>query len=76
MNLSSASSFRRTACGLSLLVGPLLLLVANIVDPTVGNMDDERELVLALKDDLERAELATALYMFGFALVASSARST
>ena len=70
MNLTSASSFRRMACGLCLLVGPLLLLGANILDPAAGNGDDDREYLKALADDPDMAQLSTALWIYGFALMA------
>ena len=70
MNLTNASSFRRTACGLCLLVGPLLLLIANFFDPAAGSGDDDREYLQSLKDDPEMAQLATALWIWGFALMA------
>ena len=70
MNLTNASSFRRTACGLCLLVGPLLLLLANVFDPSGGSGDDDREYISALKDDPDMAQLSTALWIWGFALMA------
>ena len=57
MNLSSASSFRRMACGLCLLIGPALLLVATILDPAAGeDGDDDRAYLQALKDDPDMAQ--------------------
>lgn len=69
MNLTSASSFRRMACGLCLLVGPAMILLAAILDPAEGG-DDQRKYLQSLKDDPDMAQLSTALYVFGFALVA------
>lgn len=69
MNLSNASSFRRMACGLCLLIGPALILLAAIFDPSEGG-DDQKKYIQSLKDDPDMAQLSTALYVFGFALVA------
>ena len=68
MNPANASSFRRTACGLCLLVAPALILVASIVDPGDGG-DDNKDYLRALKDDPDMAQLSTALYIVGFALM-------
>ncbi len=71
MNLTNASAFRRTACGLCLLVGPLMLLAATILDPAAGEEgDDDKAYLQALKDDPDMAQLSTALWIWGFALVA------
>ena len=71
MNLTNASAFRRTACGLCLLAGPLMLLAATILDPAAGEEgDDDRAYLQALKDDPDMAQLSTALWIWGFALVA------
>jgi hypothetical protein len=70
MNLTSASTFRRMACGLCLIAGAVMLLLANVLDPLIGSGREERDIVEALKDDPEMAQLSTALYVFGFALVA------
>ena len=70
MSLTNASSFRRMACGLCLLIGPAMLLVATIVEPSSGDGDDNRAHLQALKDDPDMAQLSTALWIYGFALVA------
>jgi hypothetical protein len=67
MNPTSASSFRRTACGLCLIVGPLLLLLASILDPSEGG-DDDKKYLQSLKDDPDMVQLSTALWIWGFAL--------
>lgn len=58
------------ACGLCLLIGPAMLLLAAILDPSSGDGDDTRIRLEAIKDDPEMAELSTALMIYGFALVA------
>ena len=58
------------ACGLCLLVGPLLLLLATVFDPGAGNGDDDRAYLQGLKDDPDMAQLSTALFIWGFALMA------
>jgi hypothetical protein len=70
MNPSSASSFRRMACGMCLLIAPALILVASIIDPAAGEGDDRRKALAALKDDPDATEISTALYLVGFALMA------
>ena len=70
MNLTNASSFRRTACGLLLLIGPAMILVGGILDPAAGEGDDETEYLRALADDPDMAQLSTALWIWGFALTA------
>lgn len=69
MRLSSASTFRRTASGLCLLVGPAMLLVATIVDPAAGE-GEGRDSLQALREDPDMAQLATALQIWGFVAVA------
>jgi hypothetical protein len=68
MNLTNASAFRRMACGLCLLVAPALILVAGIVDPATDT--DGKEYFQKLKDDPDMAQLSTALWIVGFALLA------
>ena len=70
MSLTNASSFRRMACGLCLLIGPAMLLLATILDPAAGEGDDDKAYLQALKDDPDMAQLSTALWIYGFALVA------
>ncbi len=70
MNLTSASSFRRMACGLLLLIGPALILVASILDPAVGEGGDTDDYLAAIGDDPDMAELSTALWIWGFTLTA------
>jgi hypothetical protein len=70
MSISSASSFRRVACGLCLLIGPALILAATIVDPGAGSGGETRDYMEALADDPDMAQLATALWIYGFALMA------
>jgi FtsH-binding integral membrane protein len=57
------------ACGLCLLVGPAMILVASIVDPAAGE-GEGRDSLQALRDDPDMAQLATALQIWGFVLVA------
>lgn len=68
--INKASGFHRMACGLCLLAGPALILVAAIVDPSSGGGDNDIDYLQSLKDDPGLAQLSTALWMFGFALVA------
>ena len=70
MNLSNASSFRRMACGLLLLIGPALILVAGILDPAAGEGDDTEGYLRAIGDDPDMAELSTALWIYGFTFTA------
>src|SRR5215210_5087442 len=70
MNPANASGYRRMACGLCLLIGPAMLLIASIVDPGSGGGDDDKAYLQALKDDPDMAQLSTALWIYGFALVA------
>jgi hypothetical protein len=70
MNLTTATTFRRMACGLCLLVGPALLLAATIVDPSAGEGGETRDYLAALADDPDMAQLSTALWIYGFALMA------
>jgi hypothetical protein len=59
------------ACGLCLLIGPTMLLLATILDPVAGEGgDDDRAYLKALADDPDMAQLSTALWIYGFALVA------
>jgi hypothetical protein len=69
MRVNQASSFRRMACGLCLMVAPALLLVAEIVDPSSGDSSDRKHLQ-SLVDNVHRVELSVALSMVGFALLA------
>jgi hypothetical protein len=68
MNVGNASSFRRMACGLCLLIGPAMLLVASILDPEAGEDGDKAELA-ALVDDPDITQVSTGLWIWGFALV-------
>ena len=70
MRLSSASTFRRMACGLLLLIGPAMILVASILDPAAGEEDTTPARYEALVDDPDKAQLAVALYVWGFVLTA------
>jgi hypothetical protein len=70
MNISSASGFRRTACGLILLAAPAMILVASIFDQGAGSGDDTREFLQSLKDEPDLVQLSSALYILGFALMA------
>ena len=70
MSLKNASGFRRIACGLCLLIGPALILIASIVDPAAGEGGDTKGYLTAIKDDPDMAQLATALWIWGFALTA------
>jgi hypothetical protein len=57
------------SAGLVLLAGPALILVGSILDPGAGKGDDNTARLTALKDDPGAAQLSTALYMLGFALM-------
>jgi hypothetical protein len=70
MNLTSASSFRRMACGLLLLIGPALILVGGILDPASGEGGDTTDYLRAIGDDPDMAQVSTALWIWGFALTA------
>jgi hypothetical protein len=71
LSLKNASSFRRVACGLCLLAGPALLLVATIVDPSdnSGGDDDHTKYLNSIKDNADAVQLNTALSIAGFALL-------
>lgn len=70
MNPTRASSFRRTACGLCLLVGPAMILLAAILDPAGGEGGETGDYLRAIADDPDMAQLSTGLYIYGFALTA------
>ena len=70
MNISSASSFRRTGAGLCLLIGPALLLAASIADPAGGDGGDTGKALRSIVDDPDRTQISLALWMYGFALTA------
>ncbi len=70
MNPTKASSFRRTACGLCLLIGPAMILLASILDPAAGEGGETREYLRAIVDDPDMTQVSTALWMYGFALTA------
>lgn len=70
VNPSEASTFRRMASGLLLLIGPAMILVASIVDPTAGEDGGSEGYLTALRDDPDMAQLATALWIWGFVLTA------
>jgi hypothetical protein len=67
LSLNKASSFRRMASGMCLMVGPALTLAASIVDPSDG---DGKKYLQSLKDDPDGAQLSTALWIVGFTLMA------
>lgn len=58
------------ACGLCLLIGPALILAATITDPSAGEGGEKRAYLAALADDPDKAQLSTALWIYGFALTA------
>ena len=68
MNISTATTFRRTVAGLLLLVGPAMILVASIFDPSAGEEDATLAYFQALVDDPDKTQLAVALYVWGFVL--------
>lgn len=70
MNPTTASTFRRTACGLCLLIGPAMILLASILDPSAGEGNDTGDYLRAIVDDPDMAQVSTLLWMFGFALTA------
>ncbi len=60
------------ACGLCLLIAPALLLVGGLVDPSDnsgGGDEGTRNYLQSLKDDPDGAQLSTALFIVGFALL-------
>lgn len=71
MSLADATSFRRTAGGVCLLLGPLLVLLASILDPTdTDGAGSDLEYVVELGSNAEMAQLSTALWIVGFAVLA------
>lgn len=70
MNLTNASRFRRTVAGLLLLIGPMMILIASIVDPATGEGGETKDYLTAIKNDPDMAQVATVLWMWGFALTA------
>lgn len=67
LKLSNPSNFRRTLAGLSLVVAPLVILVASVLQPDTG--DDSDEYLTDLADEAGRADLSATLFVIGFWLL-------
>jgi hypothetical protein len=67
LKLSDARNFRRTAAGLCLLIGPVLLLIASAIT-TVGG-DDTAEYVAEVATRRGSEEASAVLGIFGFAFL-------
>jgi hypothetical protein len=67
LKLSDARNFRRTAAGLSLIIGPVLLLIASAITTTGG--DDTAEYVAEVATRRGAEEASAVLGIFGFAFL-------
>jgi hypothetical protein len=67
LRLSDARNYRRTAAGLALIIGPILLLVSSAIT-TVGG-DDTTEYLAEVADNRGGEEVSAVLAILGFALL-------
>jgi hypothetical protein len=67
LNIKDPSNFRRTLAGLSLVIAPLVILVASVTQPDTA--DDSREYLADLAEEAGRADLSTTLFIVGFWLL-------
>jgi hypothetical protein len=68
LKLSDPRSFRRTAAGLALIVGPLLLLVSGALT-TTGGGDSTAEYVAKVADRRDAEETSAVFAILGFAIL-------
>jgi hypothetical protein len=67
LRLSDARNFRRTAAGLALIIGPVLLLISSAIT-TMGG-DDTAEYVAKVADRRTAEEVSAVLGILGFAIL-------
>jgi hypothetical protein len=68
LRLSDARNFRRTAAGLALIIGPILLLVSSAIT-TTGGGDNTREYLADVADNRSGEEISAVLTILGFAIL-------
>ena len=68
LRLKDPSNFRRTLVGLCLILAPLLILVASIIEPE-SEGDEVREWLPELAQDVGRNDASTTLFISGFVLL-------
>ena len=68
LQITNPSNFRRTLVGLCLVVAPLLILAASVIQPT-SEGDDVEEWLPELAEDVGRNDAATTLFIVGFVLL-------
>lgn len=64
LNLTNPASFRRSLAAIGLILGPLALLAASIVEPDTA--DEGAEYLADVAENAGRVEATTILYMIGF----------
>jgi hypothetical protein len=69
LNTNDPGALRRRLAGLCLVVGPLLLLLASIIEPEGSN--ENRQQLQNIADSTGAAEWSTTLWVLGFVLVAA-----
>lgn len=68
LRIKDPSNFRRTLVGLCLIVAPLILLAASLIQPT-SEGDEAREWLPELAEEPGRNDAATTLFIVGFVLL-------
>lgn len=68
LRIKDPSNFRRTLVGLSLILGPLLILAGSIVEPE-SEGDEVEEWIPELAQDIGRNDASTTLFILGFVLL-------
>ena len=68
LRIKDPSNFRRTLVGLCLIVAPLILFAASIIEPT-SEGDEAREWLPELAEEAGRNDAATTLFIVGFVLL-------
>ena len=68
LRIKDPSNFRRTLVGLCLIVAPLILFVASLVEPT-SEGDEAREWLPELAEEPGRNDAATTLFIVGFVVL-------
>ena len=69
LKLNDHRNFRRTAAGLALIIGPLLLLINSLIT-TMGGGDDQRAYLAEVAKRRGAEEASAVIGIFGFVLVA------
>jgi hypothetical protein len=68
LRIKDPSNFRRTLVGLCLIVAPLILFAASLIEPT-SEGDEVREWLPELAEEPGRNDAATTLFIVGFVLL-------